>query len=72
MYLDYVGNLIPGAVQDDVDEGVDVGDVDFAVTVHVGSRSVTISAQNHVDDGIHIGNIDLMVAVNVTRQSFRD
>ena len=36
--------LIPGAAQDDVDDSVDVGDVDFAITVHVGSNSVIISA----------------------------
>ena len=30
--------LIPGAVQDDVDNGIDVSNVDFTVTVHVGSR----------------------------------
>ena len=35
--------LIPGAAQDDVDDSVDVGDVDFAITVHVGSNSVIIS-----------------------------
>ena len=30
--------LILGAAQDDVDDIVDVGDVDFAVTIDVGSR----------------------------------
>ena len=43
--------LIPGTAQDDVDDRVDVGDVDFAITVHVGS-SVIISAQNHVFDAL--------------------
>ena len=36
--------LIPGASQDDLDDGVDVGDVDFAIIVHVSPRCVTISA----------------------------
>ena len=36
--------LIPGAAQDDVDDSIDVGDVDFAITVHIGSCHVTISA----------------------------
>ena len=60
--------LIPGAAQDDVDDGVDVGDVDFAITVHVGSSSVIISIQNHVDDGIHICNIDFTVAIHVANE----
>ncbi len=60
--------LILGSVQDDVDDRVDVGDVDFAVTVHVGSSRASISAQNHVDDGIHIGNVDLKVKIHVANE----
>ena len=63
--------LIPGASQDDVDDGVDVGDVDFAIAIHVGSSIVTISAQNDIDDGIDVCNIDLTVAIHVARQGFR-
>ena len=37
-------NLIPGAAQDDVDDGVDVGNVDCAIAIHVGSSVVSISA----------------------------
>ena len=58
--------LILGASQDDVDDGVDVGDVDFAITIHVSQKGATISAQNNVDDGIHISNIDFTVAIHVT------
>ena len=36
--------LILGAPQDHVDDSVDVGDVDFAITVHVCQRGATISA----------------------------
>ena len=36
--------LILGTAQDNVDDSVDIGDVDFAITVHVGSNSVIISA----------------------------
>ena len=56
------------AAQDGVDQGVDVGDVDFAITVHVGNRSTTILDHNHADDGIHISNIDFTVAIHVTSE----
>ena len=36
--------LIPGAVQNNGDDGVDVGDVDFAIAIHVGSSIVIIYA----------------------------
>ena len=36
--------LIPCAAQDDIDDSVDVGDVDFAIIVHVCQRGATISA----------------------------
>ena len=35
---------IIGAAQDDVDDSVDVCDVDFAITVHVGNNKATITA----------------------------
>ena len=60
--------LILGAAQDDVDDSVDVGDVDFSVTVHVGSSHVTISAQNNVDSSIYISNIDFTVAIHITQE----
>ena len=64
--------LIPGASQDDVDDGVDVGDVDFAIAIHVGSSIVIISTQNHIDDGIHVCNVHFTVAIHVARLRFRD
>ena len=60
--------LILGAFQDDVDDSVDVGDVDFAIAVHVCRIGATISVQDDADDGIYICNIDLKVAVHVTNE----
>ena len=60
--------LILGALQDDVDDSVDVGDVDFAIAVHVCRIGATISVQDDADDGIYICNIDLKVAVHVTNE----
>ena len=60
--------LIRCAAQDDVNQGVDVGDVDFSVTVHVGSNSVIISAQDDVDGGVYISNIDLKVTIHVAQE----
>ena len=63
--------LILGAVQDDVNDSVDVGDVDFAITVHV-TAGILATIQDDVYDGIHISNIHLKVAVHVAKRSFRD
>ena len=52
----------------DVDEDVDVGDVDLAVTVHVGFGSIGIPTQDDVDDGIDIGDAYLAVKVHITGQ----
>ena len=41
------------ATQDDVDDGIYVGDVDFAITVYIGCR-VAAATKDGVDDGIHI------------------
>ena len=60
------------AAQDDGDDSIDVGDIDLAVTIHVGSCGITISSQDDGDDGIDISNIDLAVAIHVAGQSFRD
>ena len=56
--------MVPSA-QDQVDEGVDVGDVDFAIGVDVGSRD-DVAVEDHVDDGVHIGNCHFAVKVHVT------
>ena len=67
-HFDNLLYLILGTIQDDVDDNVDVGDVDFAIAVHVGSRGAAVSAQNHVDGNVHISNVHFMVAVNVTHE----
>ena len=52
-------------LEDEVDEGVDVGDVDFTVTIDVACGRC-ISTQYHVDDGIDVGDIDFAVTVDVS------
>ena len=70
-HFDNLLYLIPCAAQDDVDDSVHVGDVDFAVTVHV-TAGILATIQDDVDGGIDISNIDLSVAIHVTSWSFRD
>ena len=56
--------------EDDVDDRVDVGDVDFGVTVDVGVR-IGITRQDGFDNHIHIGNIDLTIPIHITRDNRR-
>ena len=35
-----MGDFISGATEDDVDDGIDVGDIDFSITVHVAEWDV--------------------------------
>ena len=55
--------------QHHVDDGVDVGDVDFSVQVHVSSDIVAPLAQglaqHHVDCGVDVAAIDRSVAVDL-------
>ena len=67
---DHQSYLILGSVQDDVYDSVDVGDVDFAITVDV-TAGILATIQDDVDGGIHVCNIDLTVAIHVARQGFR-
>ena len=55
------------ASQDDIDDGVDIGDVHCSITVHVSCSGATISTQDDVDDSIHVSNIDYKIAVYVAR-----
>ena len=52
-----------------VDEGIDVGNVDLTVTVHVGSRQ-SVNCQDGVDDRVDICNIDFTVAVHISDGRF--
>lgn len=56
---------IIGATQDDVDDSVDVSDVDFAITIHVGSSRAAITFQDDVNNGIHISDVHFEIAVHV-------
>ena len=58
--------LLSPIAQNDVDDGIDVGNVDFTVPVHVGNCVSPI----HKDDLKHridIGNVHLFVAIHVAR-----
>ena len=55
------------APQDDVDHGIDVGNIYFAVTVDVGSERARIATtQDDVNDGINVADAHLAVAIDVT------
>ena len=54
---------------DHIDEGIDVGDVDLTVTVHVGSGQ-SVKCQDGVNDRVDVGNIDFAVAVHITDGRF--
>ena len=50
--------------QDDLDDGIHVSNIDFAVIVHISCQFV-VGRQYHVDNGIHIGDVHLLVSVHV-------
>ena len=72
-------------VEDVVDDGVDVGNVDLAVAVDVGwvgpvnvavAGRMAVSAATAVDDDVDhavgVGNADLAISIHISRWSFRD
>ena len=59
--LDVAGLL----VKNEVNKGIHVGDVDFAVVVHIGCGIVGAIVKYEVNDRVHVGNIHLIVAVHV-------
>ena len=50
--------------QDDVDDLVDVGDVNFTVVVDIGARA-TAAVQDHVNHSIDVGNVDFAIIVHI-------
>ena len=57
-------------LEDVGDEGVNVGNRHFAITVHVGTAFLDVRAsQDNVDNAIHIGDIHLAITVHVTREN---
>ena len=62
-----IRRLLPTA-QDDVDDGIDIGDIHFIVAVHVAC-STGIGRQNHLNDGIHVGNVHLAVIIHISFHS---
>ena len=51
-------------IEDDIDDEVDVGYVDFPVAIDVGPLAYRV-AQDVVDEGIDIGDVDLTVTVDI-------
>ena len=63
--------LIPGAVEQEVDQGADVGDADIAIAIAISGSQVDtsrIAGQQVVDQGRYVGNRHIVVAVHVTAQ----
>ena len=52
--------------KDDIDDCVDIGNVDFTVSIDVRRSVAATVAQNHGDYYIHVSDIDLSVAVDIT------
>ena len=59
-------------LENEGDEGIDVGDADFAVAVDVGGGGAGSAREDDVDDGIDIGDVDLAIGVHVTGEALRD
>ena len=49
--------------EDGINEGVDIGNIDFAVTVYV-NRADGVIVHDQVDDTVHIEPTDGMIPVN--------
>ena len=56
-----------GAAQNDVDNGIDIGDVNFMVLIHIGSCGGAMAVKDDIDDCIDIGDVDLMVVIDIAR-----
>lgn len=57
--------------EDDEDNGIDVSDVDFAITVDIGAWIVgPATIEDEGNNRIHIGDIHLSVAVDIATQAF--
>lgn len=51
--------------QDLIDDGINVGDINFAITVSVKSWRSIFLITNCVNDAVHISNVHLTVIVHV-------
>ena len=52
-----------GLSEDEINDKIDVGDVDFFIVVHIstlGCRFIGRFAQDDANNGIDIGNIDML------------
>ena len=52
-------------VKNKANNGIHVGDIDFAVVVHIGCGIVGATVKNDVDDRVHVSDTHLVVAVHV-------
>lgn len=55
----------PSRSQDMVEDSVDVSNVHFTITIHVGSRNRAIS-QDDFDNRIHVSDIHLSIDINIS------
>ena len=56
---------------DDIDNGIDVGDVDLAITINVGNHDVAVPIKDDVNQGIHVSDIHLAIKVHVATPVLR-
>ena len=57
------------SVEDNVDDGIDISDVDFSIVVHVSGGCTAMTIVTAHDDNINhavcIGNVNLTVAIHI-------
>ena len=56
--------------QDAVDDSVDVGDIDLAITIDISSRRAIITILDDINDRIDIRDIYLAIDIHVGRPRF--
>lgn len=63
---DFLGRefLVVTTIQDNVDDGIDISDIDLAIAVDV-AVTVIATVQDDVDDSVDVSDVHLTVAVNV-------
>ena len=63
-----MGVLIPGALQEIVEQGGYVIDVDSAVLVAIGCQWRSLSSHQNIDQVSHVVDVDFAITVNVTHE----
>ena len=56
-------------MQNDLDDGIHIGNGHFAIIIHIGCGNVVIRVKDTLDDNIHVGDSYLAVTIHVTLNS---